>query len=187
VPPEQSLQTPPIATQLQIRPPEPNEAGEVAGLLQEVYAWTYYTAIPPAVLARFLSTELSKPAIAADLRRPGVHYHAAFRDGRAVGVSKLEAGAPPGRTATEGWVELAKCYVNPAYHGQGIAGRLLNAACEAAHFEGFRQIWLCVWEHNPRAIAFYRKYGFSADGMMPIYVEDIRFDDLVMRRGLDDR
>ena len=29
---------------------------------------------------------------------------------------------------------------------------------------GADQVWLGVWEHNPRAIAFYRKHGFVEVG-----------------------
>ena len=34
----------------------------------------------------------------------------------------------------------------------------------AARSGGSGCIWLSVWEHNPRAIAFYRKYAFEVAG-----------------------
>lgn len=36
----------------------------------------------------------------------------------------------------------------------------MQAVHEAARDFGGRHIWLGVWEHNPRAIAFYKKTDF---------------------------
>jgi ribosomal protein S18 acetylase RimI-like enzyme len=33
-----------------------------------------------------------------------------------------------------------------------------------ATIQGAHTLWLGVWEHNARAIAFYRKYGFQRIG-----------------------
>ena len=40
----------------------------------------------------------------------------------------------------------------------------MDAAIEAARSRGARSLWLGVWERNPRAVAFYRKYGFTRVG-----------------------
>jgi ribosomal protein S18 acetylase RimI-like enzyme len=42
--------------------------------------------------------------------------------------------------------------------------------------------WLGVWEHNPRAIAFYRKWGFVEVGEHTFPVGDDPQRDLVLCR-----
>jgi ribosomal protein S18 acetylase RimI-like enzyme len=40
----------------------------------------------------------------------------------------------------------------------------MAAAQEAGRELGGRTLWLAVWERNPRAIAFYEKFGFRDVG-----------------------
>ena len=61
-------------------------------------------------------------------------------------------------------LELKRLYVARAWHGQGVAQALMEAALDAARARGAATLWLGVWERNPRAAAFYRKYGFERVG-----------------------
>lgn len=40
----------------------------------------------------------------------------------------------------------------------------MDAALDAARARGAQTFWLGVWERNPRAVAFYAKYGFVRVG-----------------------
>lgn len=55
-------------------------------------------------------------------------------------------------------VELATIYLLAAHHGSGLGQALLDAAVAD------RPVSLWVLDDNPRAIAFYRRNGFEADG-----------------------
>ena len=46
-------------------------------------------------------------------------------------------------------------------------------------------IWLGVWEHNPRAIAFYHKWGFKQVGTQTFHLGDDLQTDWVMARPVD--
>jgi len=59
-------------------------------------------------------------------------------------------------------VEIARFYVDPQWHGRGVAKTLMDTCLKAAG--NANRIWLAVWEKNPRAIAFYEKYGFRVTG-----------------------
>jgi len=61
-------------------------------------------------------------------------------------------------------IELQRLYVRRVAHGTGIAAALMRHALSTAAAHGFETIWLGVWERNPRAQAFYRKYGFEQVG-----------------------
>jgi ribosomal protein S18 acetylase RimI-like enzyme len=45
-------------------------------------------------------------------------------------------------------------------------------------------VWLGVWEHNPRAIAFYKKYGFISVGEHPFPLGGDLQRDIVMAKPL---
>jgi GNAT superfamily N-acetyltransferase len=70
----------------------------------------------------------------------------------------------PACVTGEAPVELGRFYVDRPWHGRGLAQRLMAAVHEAARELGGRTLWLGVWEHNPRAIAFYEKCGFHDVG-----------------------
>lgn len=59
----------------------------------------------------------------------------------------------------EGHVHLKRLYLLQAYHGQNIGDQLLAAALGA--FPEGREASLEVLELNGRAVAFYRRHGFS--------------------------
>ena len=64
-------------------------------------------------------------------------------------------------------VELARFYVDREWHGRGVAQALMDAVEEEARAMGGATLWLGVWEHNARAIAFYRRRGFLDIGSHP--------------------
>ena len=70
---------------------------------------------------------------------------------------RTQYGAPPR-------IELKRLYVARAWHGRGVAQALMDAALDAARARGAQKLWLGVWERNPRAVAFYAKYGFVRVG-----------------------
>ncbi|MQY29686.1 GNAT family N-acetyltransferase [Nocardia aurantia] len=56
-------------------------------------------------------------------------------------------------------VELSAMYVRAAFHGAGVAHDLIRAVLDT-HTD--MSLW--VFEENPRARTFYRKYEFEPDG-----------------------
>ena len=53
---------------------------------------------------------------------------------------------------------------------------------EALQQRGSTTAWLGVWEHNPRAIAFYRKWGFTPVGEHCFAVGDDPQRDVILER-----
>jgi len=60
--------------------------------------------------------------------------------------------------------ELNRLYVSSEWHGSGLAHEIMTEVLTIAKQGGAGCLWLGVWEHNPRAIAFYHKYGFKVVG-----------------------
>jgi ribosomal protein S18 acetylase RimI-like enzyme len=84
-------------------------------------------------------------------------------------------------------VELYRFYVDRPFHGQGLARQLMLAVFDAGRELGGETLWLGVWEHNPRAIAFYEKCGFRHAGVGVYYVGPDRQNDRIMVADLGSR
>lgn len=81
-------------------------------------------------------------------------------------------------------VELARLYVERPWHGRGVGEALMRASIEAARARGGRTLWLGVWEHNPRARAFYARWGFDEVGEHPFLLGADRQRDLLLARSI---
>jgi ribosomal protein S18 acetylase RimI-like enzyme len=110
----------------------------------------------------------SDPALFAELigSRTGLVY-VAERGGAVVGYVAVQPAAHPA-VAGEHPLQLWHLYVDPAFHGSGVAAQLMSRAVRHAQSHRHDVIWLGVSEHNSRGQAFYRKQGFTALGLHEI-------------------
>ena len=81
-------------------------------------------------------------------------------------------------------LEIKRFYVDRAWHGLGVAQRLMTKTFQAAADRGAATVWLTVWDQNPRAIAFYRKVGFADAGIVPFRLGNEVQNDFLMVRAL---
>ena len=66
-----------------------------------------------------------------------------------------------------------------------VSGNHLMEAClNLARQGGHKVIWLGVWEHNPRAISFYEKWGFEKFGSHLFMLGNDLQTDLLMKKNL---
>lgn len=104
--------------------------------------------------------------------------------GTLIGFTQLRWEAAPPCVAATAPGEILRLYVAAEWHGRGVAQQLMEAALGVMQARRCDAAWLGVWEHNPRAIAFYRKFGFVEVGEQPYLLGDDHQRDLVMARSL---
>ena len=105
----------------------------------------------------------------AELRDPNVTTLLVESDDAAgvyspIGYAQVHEVAAPECVTGRAPIELARFYLDRAWHGTGLAGQFLGAVLRIAENRTAHTIWLGVWERNARAIAFYRKHGFADVG-----------------------
>jgi ribosomal protein S18 acetylase RimI-like enzyme len=100
-------------------------------------------------------------------------------DGALVGYAQLCRKRVPPCVSGERPVEIYRFYVDRSRHGTGVAQTLMSAAFSHARDWSADVVWLGVWEHNPRAMAFYRKFGFADVGTIDFFVGPDRQTDRV--------
>jgi len=124
----------------------------------------------PALLelenAAFAGDRLSRRSLARLVRRPTCRFIVA-RVGRALGGYAIVLLHARRRAA-----RIYSLAVSAEFAGHGIGGALLRAACRAARREGRPAVTLEVRADNRRAIALYRRLGFSETARVADYYED---------------
>ena len=105
-------------------------------------------------------------------------------DARLVGFAQLRWGAAPPCVTALHACEIQRLYVNQDWHGKGVAQQLMDASIDEMRRRDSDTVWLGVWEHNPRAISFYKKFGFVAVGEHPFPLGGDLQRDLVMARAV---
>ncbi|MEU7628947.1 GNAT family N-acetyltransferase [Nocardia sp. NPDC049220] len=134
------------------------DAGHTRGLAEcHIACWreAYRDLVPAHVLDAF-DIERRTEQCERDLVRYPDRTHVAIADDVVIGFVSVG----PSRDAhTTTPLELHAMYVRCAWHGTGVADDLIHVALDPS-----TSYSLWVFEQNPRAQAFYRRYGFALDG-----------------------
>lgn len=169
-----------------IRAAEKSDAASLALLAARTFPLACPPAVPAADIVAHVEQELTAARFAAHLEEPGTEIFAAISGTDLIGYSMVvptSAGAPqlPGRTP----MELRRIYVDPQWHGAGVAAALMTDAVHRAASLGFDCLWLGTNKGNDRAIAFYRKMGFEVMGTRTFQVGCSVECDYVMARTVE--
>jgi len=166
-----------------IRAAVSTDAPGLAVLGERTFRDTFAADNTPEDMAAHLATSYSPARQREELADPGRTTLVAATDaGELIGFAQLRAGEVPPAVTGPAPIEMLRLYVDRGYHGRGVANALMEAALEAAAEHGAITIWLGVWERNPRAIAFYRKWGFEDVGSHDFLLGSDRQTDRVMVR-----
>ena len=130
--------------------------------------------------ARHFGTEIQ----ARELADRGLVTAVAEEAGRLVGYTQLRLAQASDSVRAQRPAELWRIYVSREWQGRGIAQDLMKNALATAVRAGSDCLWLGVWEHNPRAIAFYRKFGFEIVGQHAFMLGNESQRDIIMAAHL---
>ncbi len=82
-------------------------------------------------------------------------------DGKTVGGIFIDGHDVAARGSDEGRARLRFFIIDPAYHGYGLGGRLMDAAMTFCKDKGYRHIYLTTFAGLKAARHLYDKYGFT--------------------------
>ena len=162
----------------------PTDAPSLAALAERTFRDTFAPRNSPENLdqhcARVFGTEIQR----REIEDRGLVTTVAEGEGRMIGFSQLRLLHAHASVVAVRPAELNRIYVVAEWHGQGVARELMQDALATAARAGCDCLWLGVWEHNPKAMAFYRKFGFEIVGTHAFMLGQDRQRDLVMARKL---
>lgn len=153
-------------------------AGSFTATFGHIYA--------PEDLTAFLS-QWNRPAgLAQQLADPAYAIALLRTDGAIAGFAKLgpiDFDLPAGESGDNA-IELHQLYLAESAKGSGIADALMHWAIAEARARGHAILYLSVFTENPRAQAFYRRYGFVDVGRNPFRVGNHIDEDRIWRLDL---
>lgn len=130
----------------------------------------------------YLEQHLSASILAAEQLTSGTSFYFAEEDGSIVGYLKLNSGGAQKEAAGDNSMEIERIYILPSHWRKGVGQQLLDFAINTAKDSGIIRIWLGVWEHNDRALAFYQRNGFETFGQHPFVLGTDEQTDLLLQR-----
>ncbi|MDB5015705.1 MAG: paiA 2 [Mucilaginibacter sp.] len=138
----------------------------------------------PANMEAYSIVAFTPQKIQAELNDPDSHFYFAILDNQVIGYLKLNFAGAQTEFQDEKALEVERIYVSGEHHGKYIGKQLLDFAIDTAIKKQFNYIWLGVWEHNSKAIAFYERNGFNLFSSHEFLLGDDRQTDLLMKKEL---
>ena len=170
--------TPPVTT----RTATPADAARLASLAATAFSDTFGADNTSADLAMYMAKSFGEDIQRGELADSRHTVFFAERAGETVGYAMLRQGPPPADIQAAETIEIARLYAAKQWIGAGIGATLMQRCLDEAAALGLSTIWLAVWEHNARAIAFYQRWGFADAGTTTFMLGHDRQTDRVMSR-----
>ncbi|KAF9880063.1 major facilitator superfamily transporter [Colletotrichum karsti] len=170
---------------INIRPATLDDTQAIAELGCHVFSVTFGHSVEPHELKAFLDESYSLEAVAKDLSDPNKDtILATDLEGDILGFAMLTRGSTePCVADLEATVELQRIYLYPKAHGTGTAKALADRLEDMAREQGFKNIWLGVWEENFRARKAYEKWGYKRVGTHDFVVGSVvQTDDILTKQ-----
>ncbi len=141
---------------------------EDAPLVVELSRRTFYDAFArhntEENMRIFMEEQFARDKQLAEVGAPGRIFLLAYADDEPVGYASMREVEPPQELQSKQAIEIVQLYSEQKMIGKGVGAALMKACLDLARQRGKDWVWLGVWEHNHRAIAFYQKWGFERFG-----------------------
>ncbi len=147
-----------------VRDATPGDTEAIVALTEAGWRDGYRDIVAPERLAD-LPVARWRHEVGVGLRRPvgDAFTFIAESGGGTAGYCYVAAPSRSGELGPE-WAELVAMYVDPAHWGEGAGSALMDAAMERLGTLPYRGAFLWTFAENERAIRFYRRHGWTADG-----------------------
>lgn len=131
---------------------------------------------------RYIEEAMSIAKITEELLdRDSTFFIARYHD-EVVGYAKVGSGQKTEAKGLAAPIELERIYVLKQYAGMKLGAALMELCVAYATAHGHKTMWLGVWEHNHRAVKFYKQWGFEFFGSHPFRLgNDIQTDQLMKK------
>ncbi len=138
----------------------------------------------PENMKLYLEKSFSTEQIRNELSEPGTEFHLAFIGQQIVGYTKMRLNKKIEGLEVDAALEIERIYVDREFHGKQVGKLLLDKCIQIARSNGMKAVCMGVWEHNPRAAAFYRKWGFEKFSTHVFMLGDDAQNDWLMAKKL---
>lgn len=165
-----------------IRKATADDAAELSILAESTFRATFAEANTEANLAQHCRAAYGEPIQRSEILSSEVRTILAECNESLVAYAQLRLSKAPSCVVGARAIEIQRLYVAQFWHGRGLAQALMSACLTESQAVQADVVWLGVWEHNPRAIAFYKKFGFVEVGEHIFQLGEDPQRDIIMVR-----
>ena len=163
-----------------IRPAKLSDAASLAAIAEQTFRETFAADNSAENINLYCAQKFSAQIQGEEVSDPQLVTLLAEIAGELVGFAQLRLAHAMACVKGDRPAELRRIYISSKWHGRGVANELMRAVHAAAANAGSACLWLGVWERNLKAIAFYRKCGFSVVGDHVFLLGQDQQRDLIM-------
>lgn len=167
-----------------IRPAGAADAPALAAFAERTFLETFGHLYPEADKAAYCAVRFTAARALADMEAPGRRILLAHDSAGLAGYCDMGGLEVPAPDPPAGALELHRLYLDQRTRGTGLADRLMAETFDWARARGAPVLYLGVWAHNGRALAFYRRHGFEIVGAYQFRVGNTLDDERIMRRHM---
>lgn len=167
-----------------IRQVKPEETAELAKLSADLFFETFVDSNSTEDMELYLEESFNVEKIRLELVDPNTYCFYATKNSMPIGTIKLILHQNHASFIGIKTVEVSRLYVAKEYHNQKIGAALMQFAIDFSLKNRAEKLWLGVWEHNQKAIAFYQKWGFVKTGVHNFQLGNDLQHDWLMEKDL---
>jgi ribosomal protein S18 acetylase RimI-like enzyme len=171
-------------TDISLRMATAADAEAIAAFSRKAFYDTFASANTAENMELFMNSEFTMEKLKAQVGAAGNYFILAFVKDTLAGYARVVESECPAELTGKNTIELARLYNDQAFIGMGIGRALMENCVALARQLNKEVLWLGVWEHNERAIAFYRKWGFEPFGSHVFQVGNDPQTDWLMKKEL---
>lgn len=138
----------------------------------------------PEDLADYMQKAFNTNQIRRELAEENSIFLIAEIENEPAGYAKITFGAIEDGITAEKPIELNRLYSHQKFLGKGVGAKLMEECFRIAKENDCDVMWLGVWEFNPRARAFYEKYGFRQVGKHIFQLGSDAQTDLLLQKEI---
>ncbi|GAA0889021.1 GNAT family N-acetyltransferase [Rhodanobacter soli] len=170
-----------------IRYAKPSDAKRLAALAEATFRDTFGSVNAVEDMNLHCRASYGEAIQSAEISNAGIATLLCDEGGNLAAFAQLRWSAAPACVSAQNPGEIQRLYVAKSWHGKGMAHDLMAACIGEMENRKSDVVWLGVWERNPRAIAFYKKFGFVevGDHVFPLGTDPQR--DIIMSRLVSNR
>jgi ribosomal protein S18 acetylase RimI-like enzyme len=134
------------------------------------------------MLSRMYDVDVMRREIADE----GIHYDLLVISSPEDGEEEVAGFVSYGPGAAPGEMKIHKLYLLKAYQGRGLGSTMLKHTIDRARNAGYASVILNVNKYNERALATYRRHGFTTREAVVVDIGGgYVMDDYVMQLPID--
>jgi ribosomal protein S18 acetylase RimI-like enzyme len=132
----------------------------------------------------FLEEAYNLEKLRGELNNQNSVFYFLYVDSNLAGYLKLNEFDAQTELQDTHALEIERIYIGKEFQGMRLGRLLMQEAIKVAKDKEKEFLWLGVWEHNEKALAFYKSHGFYQIGAHAFVMGDDHQTDLLMRKDM---